>query len=243
MEPQLVVHSVDATELSLPIAGLGSRSYAFIIDWHIRVLAAVLWILVIALFQPLSLFAFLKSGKFAAWVTLLPAAVFYFLYHPVLETVMRGRTPGKRRAGIRIVNTQGQTPGTGALIMRNVFRLIDALPAFYLIGLGVALLTARGTRIGDLAAGTLLVYEQQRKPQGFDLRLPGRAGLKIADVELLEDLLDRWRVLDKEARRRLAVSFLRRVGSPVNDAAQRTDAWLRERLEQILKECRRDAPH
>ena len=110
----------------------------------------------------------LKAGKVALYAGLLPAAAIYFLYHPLLEILMQGRTPGKRMAGIRIVTERALTPDAGALIIRNVFRLVDSLPAFYLFGLVVAMFTARQVRIGDLAAGTLLIYDTGKRSLNFD---------------------------------------------------------------------------
>ena len=59
----------------------------------------------------------------------------YFLYHFALEIAMHGRTPGKRMAGIHIVTREGGSPGAGALLTRNVFRLVDSLPLLYGVGL------------------------------------------------------------------------------------------------------------
>ena len=58
----------------------------------------------------------------------LPTSLIYLLYHPLVELAMRGRTPGKRMAGVRIVNRQGGTPSSLAILIRNGFRLIDCLP-------------------------------------------------------------------------------------------------------------------
>jgi uncharacterized membrane protein SpoIIM required for sporulation len=87
-----------------------------------------------------------------------PLAVF-LLYHIVLEVLMAGQTPGKRLAGVRIVAQNGATPTVGALLVRNIFRVIDSLPVLYGVGLLTSMIRADHVRIGDLAAGTLLVYD------------------------------------------------------------------------------------
>src|SRR5262249_48759921 len=69
-----------------------------------------------------------------------------------------GRTPGKRMVGIEIIATDGSAPGVGAILTRNVFRLIDSFPGAYAVGLIATMATRNGVRIGDMAAGTLLVY-------------------------------------------------------------------------------------
>lgn len=243
MEDKLVVQAADAVEVELPVAGIGSRSYAFLIDWHIRFLLALAWLVLIAVllgllspaedfFSPL-----LKAGKVAVYAGLLPAAAIYFLYHPLLEIVMQGRTPGKRMAGIRIVTERALTPDAGALIIRNVFRLVDSLPAFYVLGLVVAMVTARQVRIGDLAAGTLLIYDTGKRNLDFD-GLIGSSSSRMSpgDRELLDDLLERWRGLDAPLRRSLAEKFLARVGDPVAHGG--TESELRKRLRKLRDESR-----
>jgi uncharacterized RDD family membrane protein YckC len=243
VEDKLVVQAADAVEVELPVAGIGSRSYAFLIDWHIRFLLALAWLALIAVllgllspaedfFSPL-----LKAGKLALYGALLPAAAIYFLYHPLLEIVMQGRTPGKRMAGIRIVTERALTPDAGALIIRNVFRLVDSLPAFYVLGLVVAMFTARQVRIGDLAAGTLLVYDTGKRSLDFDGVIGSSSSrLSPGDRELLDDLLERWRGLDAPLRRGLAEKFLARIGEPVVGSS--TEAELRKRLRKLRDESR-----
>jgi uncharacterized RDD family membrane protein YckC len=242
VDDKLIVQAADAVEVELPVAGLGSRSYAFLIDWHIRFLLALAWLVAIAVvvrllspaedfFSPL-----LKAGKTALYVALLPAAAIYFLYHPLLEIVMQGRTPGKRMTGIRIVTERALTPDAGALIIRNVFRLVDSLPVFYVLGLVVAMFTARQVRIGDLAAGTLLVYDTGRPGLDLDGVIgSSNSRLSSGDRELLDDLLERWSGLDAPLRRGLAEKFLARIGEPVASA---TVSELRKRLRKLRDESR-----
>ena len=107
MEDQLHIQSADALQLELPIAGLGSRSYAFIIDWHIRLVLALGWFfLIYAIYAGLLApgaedFFFNDAWRdLAVW----PAVILYFLYHPIFEIMMKGRTPGKPPGSIRIKN-------------------------------------------------------------------------------------------------------------------------------------------
>lgn len=198
-------------------AGPGSRCYAFAIDWHIRILAALLWMLaaVWVLHPPLSF------GSRPMLETLLPAATLYFLYHPVLELILRGQSPGKRIAGLRVVDRNGGVPGRSRILIRNAFRLIDSLPVFYAVGLVSCFATAEGVRLGDLAAGTLLVH---------DAAAPVADG---ADAwEIARGLLDRWGSMDPGRRRALARALLARLGSGAADglAAEAGDEELRARL-------------
>lgn len=146
---------VGAPDTELPIAGLGGRSYAFLLDWHIRAVAGVAWYAasVWALDRP---FIPVATDSSFWWVAVAPALATYFLYHAGFE-ILTGSTPGKRQAGMRIVDRNGNTPSIGALAVRNALRPIDSL-LFYAVGLASVLLTRQAVRIGDLAAGTLLIY-------------------------------------------------------------------------------------
>jgi len=242
MEDKLVLQTVNGAELTLSLAGLGSRSYAFIIDWHFRVLLAVAWFVAVVLLLGGSFdnkFAdFLTSRSAALWVVYIPALAIYFLYHPVLEVLMQGRTPGKRIAGIRILSAQGRPPEFGALVIRNVFRLVDSLPVCYMFGLGVAMLTARQVRVGDLAAGTLLVYEEKAHELKTIGTLATHSRLEQSDLELLKDLLDRWVHLDVEFRLSLGRRFLERKGETAAVLDTDTDEIVYARLKQLTEDAR-----
>lgn len=232
MDTILRVPSVTGIDLELRIAGPGARSYAFVIDWHIRILAALGWLLVGTLATGGSLGAPPQTGPAYAFGALLPSAALYFLYHPVLEIVMRGRTPGKRIAGVRVVKRDGGAPGIGALLIRNVFRLVDSLPMFYLVGLGTTIVTAHSVRIGDIAAGTLLVYDEARPRDALDgLSREAVSRLGLENAELVRDVLARWDEMRPEARADIARSLLAKLRV---ENIETTDGGRRAQLEQLL---------
>lgn len=228
---RLSLQTVDAVDLSLEVAGIGSRGYAFLVDWHIRLVAALLWLLP-------GLWLMSKgsaSGAERAGLVFVPAALIFFLYHPLLEVLMRGRTPGKRHAGLRILTVEGHTPGTGALLIRNLFRLLDSMPGVYALGLLAMVLTRRRVRIGDLAAGTVVVYEVQRESSALEAvaatgRVPTRTAL------LVRELLQRWPGLQAPVRRALALRLLAQAlgESEGRRAADEDDAALKARLQDVL---------
>ena len=139
-----------------PIAGPGSRSYAFLIDWHIRLLAALAWVLAALLVRRPDWN--LRSA--GLWIVFGPALAIYLLYHPVVELAMHGQTPGKRYAGVRVVGPDGRDPGIRAILIRNALRLLDCLPFGYAVGLVVSVVTTDHRRLGDLVAGTRLVARE-----------------------------------------------------------------------------------
>ena len=207
------VDSVTGVPLDLTIAGPGGRSFAFIIDFHIRFLAAAAWMFGFSLLFPVFAAAQIEPPRWFFYLSWLPAVLFFVLYHPIFEIVMSGRTPGKRLAGVRIVTVEGMVPGVGAIAVRSVFRLVDSLPFFYLIGLIVTIVTRRNQRIGDLAAGTLLIYDDAGKAETLaGIQTAGIvSGIAAGDAELVQDLIDRWATLADDSRLELAQSLLARI--------------------------------
>jgi uncharacterized RDD family membrane protein YckC len=232
----LAVDSVTGVDVSLHVAGPGARAYAFVIDWHIRVVLAIAWYVLGVL---------LYNGRWdlsppdephATWFIFIgiPAGAIYFLYPCVMELVMRGRTPGKRMVGVRLVTHDGSVPAASAILLRNVFRLIDSFPAFYGVGLVTSVVTRTHVRIGDLAAGTLLVYVGDDRsvlefvsPQALGTHLDGPT------ADIVNDLLRRWDVLEAGARARLARKVL--AGTADADWSAASDRELREQLERLAR--------
>jgi uncharacterized RDD family membrane protein YckC len=230
--PELAVDSVTGIDVSLAVAGPGARSYAFLIDWHFRVVLALAWFVLAALLYNGHWSVAAPEAERGRWfgLVLVPSAAIYFLYHWVLELAMRGRTPGKRVAGVHVVARDGSAPTAGALLTRNVFRLVDSLPFAYGVGLISVVFTAEHVRVGDMAAGTLLVYERTgTAPAIAGAPLPG-SPLDAAGLELVQELLTRWPALEPTARSRLAQQLLARYGVQASAAH---DAALHSRLERL----------
>jgi uncharacterized RDD family membrane protein YckC len=209
--PQITLQTVTGVDVELTVAGPGSRSYAFIIDWHIRLLLALQWMLVGHLIYNGGLKMSAEPGPgYVLWVWL-PTLFIYFFYHPVLEVAMRGRTPGKRIAGVRVVTREGDIPGVGALLLRNIFRLLDCLPVCYVVGLTTVVLTEHHVRVGDLAAGTLLVMDHDSSPTSFASTAATKGGLTPQAADLIQELLDRWPSLEDHNRATIARTLLARI--------------------------------
>jgi uncharacterized RDD family membrane protein YckC len=224
---RLRVDSITGVPLELAIAGPGGRSFAFIIDFHIRLLGALAWFLGFSV-----VLNSMAAGSDAppSWLILLsgiPPLAIYFLYHPILEIAMAGRTPGKRMAGIRIVTLDGMVPGIGAIVVRNLFRLVDGLPILYVVGLSCTVATWRHQRVGDFAAGTLLIYDDAGKSESLSSlpRAGTTHGISAIDAELVQDLIDRWRTLDPANRLKLARRLLGRLDPA---SAQSQESWLND---------------
>lgn len=162
MPPVIAVPSATGIDSRLVLAGPGARAIAFVLDWLIRSALALAWLLVAAWSILGNLQFEVPRESETLWYLggLVPATAIYFLYHLILEPLLAGRTPGKRITGLRVLTPEGLVPGVGALITRNVFRIVDSLPAFYVVGLLFVMFGRRHVRLGDLAAGTVLALDR-----------------------------------------------------------------------------------
>ena len=91
---------------------------------------------------------------------ILAAFVLYYGYFAVFETMWSGQTPGKRAIGIRVIAASGRPLGAVDAILRNLLRIVDQMPGMYAVGLLAIFLTSRNQRLGDLAAGTVVVHDR-----------------------------------------------------------------------------------
>jgi uncharacterized RDD family membrane protein YckC len=232
----LVVDSVTGVDVSMAVAGTGARALAFLIDLLIRAVLVTAWYVVATLVYngawtlqaPID-----PEGTWYLYVAV-PAAGIYTLYHLAMEIALRGRTPGKRMVGVRLVTRNGAVPSTAAFIVRNVFRLVDSFPVGYGVGLITSLVTRDHVRVGDLAAGTLLVYDNPHALDAERITLkPASARLDLDTAEVISELLGRWHTLDRHVRERLAQTLLARAGDAAAGASA-TDDELRAKLERML---------
>lgn len=158
----LGIETPEQIEVALEIAGLGSRFLAQVCDWLVK------WLLVLVV-GLLGLLAVGLSGMTLGAKTaqsLLAAVGIGFAYAVLLgfdiyyEVRHNGQTPGKKWAGLRVVRENGAAVDFRAACVRNLLGLADFLPGFYLLGGLLVLLTGRGQRLGDMAAGTIVIRER-----------------------------------------------------------------------------------
>ena len=130
-------------------------------------------------------------------------------FYPVIcEVWRRGETPGKTAMGIAVVRFDGTAVGWSQSIVRNLVRVADFLPLFYLVGLVSMLLGDRFQRLGDLAAGTVVVYRDATTARRF-ARLavtpePPALALELAEQRAIVDFADRVPLLSVERADELA---------------------------------------
>jgi uncharacterized RDD family membrane protein YckC len=104
--------------------------------------------------------------------------VLYFvltlIYGALCEWLWRGQTVGKRLLGLRVVDARGLRLEPSQVIVRNLLRAADALPGLYLVGGVACLLSRHRQRLGDLAAGTVVIRTPTHAPPDLDTLLGGK---------------------------------------------------------------------
>jgi uncharacterized RDD family membrane protein YckC len=203
----------EAVAVDLDIAGLGSRTIASLVDGLIQG-ALLLGAFIAGSLNP-------AFGEGFALVALGVAVVTMVLlgYHPLFEGLWDGLTPGKRAAGIRVISADGQPIAWSQVLIRAIFRLIDLSP----IGVVAILVTKRSQRLGDLAAGTIVVHEQ-KTPQPEPVDFP-----PDPERDQLAALLDTSSVSEQEYA--LVRSFLRRRQAMQGEPRAEVAAKLADLLE------------
>ena len=136
----------EGIELQLPLAGPAVRASAWLIDMLIR--AGIYFI---------AIWVFIWMGKVGDGLQLLLIFLLEWLY-PVIFEAIRGATPGKKIMGILVCQDNGTPLSWNASLLRNLLRVADFLPFGYGLGIISILLNRDFKRLGDLAAGTVVIY-------------------------------------------------------------------------------------
>lgn len=157
------IDTPESVDLALEPAGLGSRFFAALIDGLIQ--GAVIFLVVLAAIPVMAVtfaddFMASTAGIAVIAILVLGVSLLFFLYKLLFEAFWNGQTIGKRVAGIRVVQANGLPVGFLQVVIRNLLRLIDFLPSYYLVGAVSILATRKKQRLGDLAAGTVVVRDR-----------------------------------------------------------------------------------
>ncbi len=233
--------SIDTPELvtiEMPLAGIGSRFIALLLDYLLWGAGLIVVLLLALLFLP-ALHAFRpKSAQWAEAIVIFILFLFNWGYFTLFEALWNGRTPGKRAARIRVIQQSGRPISLLESMARNLVRYVDQLPFFYAVGVIAMFVTSRHQRLGDLAAGTLVVRDREPEAplwgdagsrtftaQLFDrtpvaephtavvLPVVEIAKLSITDLQVLEEFLARRLDMSLGTRERLAA----RIASAIKE--------------------------
>jgi len=159
---RIVVTTPEHVELRFETAGIGSRVGAQLIDTLVLLLvnaALVLAWLFVSEFMPGEAAAAAWLNDTATAVAILVLAAVNGGYFLIAEYATGGRTIGKRAMGLRVIQDNGRPLSFLAAVIRNLLRVVDSLPMLYVVGAFVSFLHPHDKRLGDLAAGTVVVYD------------------------------------------------------------------------------------
>ena len=245
---QLSIRTPELVAIEFPLAGIGSRFVALLIDYLIQIAAAFILILIFVLFvsatagsRPVhsTIAGSPNSGKWAIAIAIAIPFLFQWGYFTLFEAFWRGQTPGKRIMRIRVIQQTGRPVGVFESLGRNLTRIIDMLPTFYIIGVIVMFLTRRQQRLGDLVAGTLVVHERDIEaplesmggsrtftapsftpaatpPRESKLPADAIALLTLADLQTIESYLNRRLDVPIETRARLSDKLAENISRKMN---------------------------
>jgi len=225
------VETPEQIELALPLAGVGSRALAFILDFLIQLIPIIIALTIVMASSSIEPISKTEKGEVVQDVrpSVMAAAVFSlivfvtnFLYFTFFDLVSRGQSPGKRALKLRVVRDGGLAIDARSSLIRNLVRTVDMLPGFYVLGLLSIFLSREHKRIGDLAAGTLVIRDRPEavgdlseivsiRPRSASAG-PGST-LSGPDRALLHDYLERRDKLPEEARYRVARQIADKLGA------------------------------
>ena len=234
------------------VAGIGSRFLAALVDTTLIVLLELMVV-------GASAYAFNAAklmdslGAWASAIFGLIAFLLFWGYYIFFEIIWNGQSPGKRWAGLRVIRTDGTPVTLAESIIRNLVRFIDFLPFGYGIGVIAMFVNDQARRLGDLAAGSLVVHDggeisvqaiASRSRVVIPIDLPLLEAdlplerLEQQDIQLLEDFLSRRSELVNAQS--LAIQILQRLYTRMGqEPPENTDrpvgqllailAWVRNR--------------
>ncbi|NOX56079.1 MAG: RDD family protein [Planctomycetes bacterium] len=160
LQRTVTIRTPENIELTYALAGPGTRAAAYLMDLLVMwLIASLVQNLAMVLLVPL-----VEAEQLRQWVIgalIVVSFLLYSGYFVFFEWVMSGQTPGKRLLGIRVIKEGGYALRFLDSLVRNLLRIVDFLPFGYGVGLATVLVTPRSQRLGDLAAGTLLVHQEQ----------------------------------------------------------------------------------
>jgi uncharacterized RDD family membrane protein YckC len=227
-EDRRTIATPEGVDLELPLAGLGSRFIGLLLDTLIQ--ATAITIVTVAL---------LELGSTLGAVIVSSSAVLLVIgYYVIFEVAGGGRTPGKRAAGVRVVMDAGEPVGLRASLIRNLIRLIEGFATLYIPAVISVLASRDNQRLGDHAAGTLVIRDRRPAapapyvppPRQYAGALDATA-VSEEELAIVSSYLARRDALAPPARRALAAELAGRLRPRVAGArADQTDEQFLEQL-------------
>ncbi len=222
---KLIIETPEQTSIEFPLAGIGSRFLAVLIDSLIQgAVVLILGLILVGVGFGLGGAGLLRSPAASVWIVAILIFVYFLLmygYFALFESIWNGQTPGKRLTHIRVIKDSGQPITPIDAVGRNLLRIVDQLPFAYGIGVVCAWISPQSKRIGDYVAGTVVVHEkpfetvapQWGAPAPTAAHQYGANRLTPEEIALIETFLSRRNALDAGVRYDTAAGIVRRIES------------------------------
>jgi uncharacterized RDD family membrane protein YckC len=179
---------LDNIRLELPIAGVGSRTLAGLLDYLLLGVLLIVWSIAGGL-----LLAATEGTSLAFVVFIAGFFVLEYGYFAISEIVGKGRTLGKKAVKLRVITAEGGAASAGALLARNLVRSLDLV-----FGIPLMAIDPLARRLGDRLAGTLVVHERTLEAAPLIGRVPPGWGPR--ELAAVESFLSRARGLEDSGR-------------------------------------------
>jgi uncharacterized RDD family membrane protein YckC len=219
LDTRLRIETPEGIDLILRPASLVPRALAFAIDLGIRgLILAAMFVLLLTL------------GRFGMGLGAILMFLVTWWYMVLFEVLNQGRSPGKQLIGLRVVHDDGTPVGWSASLTRNLLRFADMLPFGYTLGILSCLNSSRFKRLGDIAAGTLVIYRErpaERPPLAPAEPLRAPFAMSLEEQRALLEFAERQGGLSAARRSELAAILAEPLGVPAEQAAARINGIAR----------------
>jgi len=220
---KLIIETPEQTSIEFPLAGIGSRFLAVLIDSLIQVaVAIVLGLVFVGIAFGFRGAGIAESSAANVWIIAIFILIWFLLmygYFILFESIWNGQTPGKRLTHLRVIKDSGQPITAIDSVGRNLLRIVDQLPFAYGIGVLCAWISPQSKRLGDYVAGTVVVHEkpfesvapQWNTPTTAATHQYGASRLTPEEFALVETFLSRRSALEPGVRYDTAAGIVRRL--------------------------------
>jgi uncharacterized RDD family membrane protein YckC len=250
---KLIIETPEQTSIEFPVAGIGSRFLAILVDSMVQ--GAVVFVLILIFFglgAGFSRLGLANGSSAPTWIIAIMIFVYFVLtygYYMLFEAIWNGQTPGKRLTHIRVIKDSGQPITAIDAVARNLLRLVDQLPFAYGIGVLCAWISPQSKRLGDYVAGTVVVHEKPFETVAPQWDAPAQSAthqyganrLTPEEFALVETFLSRRSALDAGVRYDTAASIVRRIESKLTLPPEGGKPSAEKLLEELSYERRSTA--
>lgn len=234
MSRTIEFYTPEQVAIQYELAGVGSRAMAAIVDATLEFfLYALLWVIPAVLIDlqilpPLNEWNGTRAGMIAIAALIFAYYALLWSYYVFFETLWNGETPGKRWMGLRVIKDGGYPVDFRSVVIRNLIRALDTLPILYGLGMFMVTYHQRYQRLGDMAAGTLVVRHSREERSRF--ANPGNAQvLRLLDTSVLSQMSR----LTREEYRMVQRFLERRNDLPIGLRGEFTERLAKQLIEKF----------